>query len=157
MLVAKLYPQVVALVEYGLLLDRLSLARLALEHVDVVDDVDEIVGHGLKGELVQEWRDGVEAAVEYEQLRLVLLAAVAHGRIVGLVLVELLLHEVGELDVGLMLDAVAHRRILAERGAQSGYLLGEALEVAETRRMLRVVEDLKGLDRVEREHLALVG
>lgn len=36
--------------------------------VDVVLDGQQVVAHGLEGELVQDWRDGVERPVQDDQL-----------------------------------------------------------------------------------------
>ena len=53
----------------------------------------------LEGEFMEESGGDVEASVQNDQLRLGLLRPVAHGGIVRLVSVQLLLHQLGQLQV----------------------------------------------------------
>ena len=65
MLVSQLHPEVVIVIEQHLL-RTLALAGLVL--IDVVLDRQQVKGHGLEGQLVQQRGDGVKAAVQDQQL-----------------------------------------------------------------------------------------
>jgi hypothetical protein len=79
-------------------------------------------------------------------------------QLVHLVLVEFGLDQVGELNVGLVLDPVSDRGVLAEGGAQGGDLLGQPVQVGNAVRVLgRGVEHVEGVERVHGEDLPLGG
>ena len=64
-LMSELHPEVIILVQQHLL-HALALAGLVL--VDVVLDGQQVIRHRLQGQLVKQWRDGVEAPVQDQQL-----------------------------------------------------------------------------------------
>lgn len=52
--------------------------------VDVILDGQQVVGHGLQRQLVQQWRHAVEPSVQYQELRTRFLWTLAHSRLVSL-------------------------------------------------------------------------
>lgn len=52
--------------------------------IDIILDRQEVIGHGLQGQFVQQGRYAVEAAIYHEQLGASLLGALAHCGLVGL-------------------------------------------------------------------------
>ncbi len=67
--------------------------------VDIIFDGQQVVGHGLEGELVQKRRHSIKSSVQNDQLRLGLFRTLAHGRFVSLVGVQLELDHLGKFGI----------------------------------------------------------
>ena len=78
---------------------------MSVLRVNVVLNLQQIHGHGLECELVEERRDCVAPPVQNQQLALGLLRALPHRRLVRLVRVQLLLNHLREFRVALVIPA----------------------------------------------------
>lgn len=113
--------------------------------VNIIGDFQEVVAHGLEGQLVQQGADGIETSVQQDQLSPFLVRSDRpHARIIGLAGVQFLLHHLRELgtpfgEAAGTTAAAAHprvisdRRILAECWTQSGQLSSESFEMHPSR------------------------
>ena len=152
-LVSQLHPAVVIVIQDHLL--HVPLRSLVL--VDIILDVQKIQGHGLEGELVQESCGDVETSVQDDQLRLGLLCSLSHAGVISLVSVQLLLHQLRQLQVLVVVSSVSDGGILSQSRAESRYLLRHSLHGSTSLRgSQRVVVELEVVRTVETVDLGLV-
>lgn len=110
MLMTQLHPQIVVLIEQHLLVRLVGTGTIA---VHIIHNGQQVVGHRLQCQLVQQRRHTIEATIENQQLGARLLRSLAHCWLVGLVGIQFLLHRCSQIDISIPVAAIANIRIFA--------------------------------------------